>query len=497
MQFSTVIPRRPKSINRIALYLFVLFACISFNSQAHSEELSPTVDGNTVTWNHPGWFQLENLLTREIVCEGDEPCTVPDGLYWASLFYEGGGRGSRVEIGFIPELELTDNEFIDSFVVNNLTITWGFGGWYQVKNINLDTPACNGIEPTCTVPASGTYLITHHDIGKRVTVQIGDSTSSPLAQSGITVTGLTISWPDDGWYEVQTEGTYQSICNGTRSCTVAPGTYVVINHTEGIRYPMIVVEGESNQEPTISEATAVALIEQAINALNGRSYDNRLKSAGEINPEQQNLVEVSQTDISADNFTSTLTRFSCSNGGEVQVTLGFSDDADVELLADYDNCQIDNETFNGRVNRFNSRDGYSTFASASSLTSNSKAALDYYYSADNEQLTISNADSSTSATAISNGNLVTIAAGSQLTLTPPSGDAAFSIQVESEPLTYKSSQSGYDSIESGKISIKSFSDGALLVLNADTWHPSLVDVWVQRPDGRDYTLTYPADTWAK
>lgn len=56
-----------------------------------------------------------------------------------------------------------------------------------------------------------------------------------------TVTGNTISWPDDGWYQVQRSDTYESICNGGSSCKVANGKYQVINHTTGERFKNIIV----------------------------------------------------------------------------------------------------------------------------------------------------------------------------------------------------------------------------------------------------------------
>lgn len=40
-----------------------------------------------------------------------------------------------------------------------------------------------------------------------------------------TVDDTTISWPDDGWYQVQDEMTYLEICGGGRSCSVEQGSY--------------------------------------------------------------------------------------------------------------------------------------------------------------------------------------------------------------------------------------------------------------------------------
>ena len=60
-----------------------------------------------------------------------------------------------------------------------------------------------------------------------------------------TVEGRTISWPDDGWYQVQNADDFSSLCDGGRSCEVAPGVYLVINHTTGERFEGIVVAGET------------------------------------------------------------------------------------------------------------------------------------------------------------------------------------------------------------------------------------------------------------
>jgi uncharacterized surface protein with fasciclin (FAS1) repeats len=50
------------------------------------------------------------------------------------------------------------------------------------------------------------------------------------------LSGHTLSWPDDGWYQVQSADDYTSVCEGGTSCVVVPGNYIVINHTTGQRY---------------------------------------------------------------------------------------------------------------------------------------------------------------------------------------------------------------------------------------------------------------------
>lgn len=56
------------------------------------------------------------------------------------------------------------------------------------------------------------------------------------------VNGLTITWPDDGYYQVQLQSDYSNVCEGTRECVVQPGIYTVINHTTQQRFANINVQ---------------------------------------------------------------------------------------------------------------------------------------------------------------------------------------------------------------------------------------------------------------
>ncbi len=46
---------------------------------------APTIDGNTIRWPDDGWYQVQNQVTYESVCEGGRDCTVPDGVYINTL----------------------------------------------------------------------------------------------------------------------------------------------------------------------------------------------------------------------------------------------------------------------------------------------------------------------------------------------------------------------------------------------------------------------------
>lgn len=63
------------------------------------------------------------------------------------------------------------------------------------------------------------------------------------------VDGNTISWGNDGWYQVQNPDTSNyDVCNSSNdgnSCTVPDGTYRVINHDTRDRFENIVVGGDA------------------------------------------------------------------------------------------------------------------------------------------------------------------------------------------------------------------------------------------------------------
>jgi len=105
---------------------------------------------------------------------------------------------------------------------------------YQVQTADGSATVCSG-GSSCEV-SPGTYLVINHSTGQRFTdIEVSGSS----APSGISVVGRTISWPDDGWYQVQSADGSQSFCNGGTSCDVEPGRYLLINHTTGQRYPDI------------------------------------------------------------------------------------------------------------------------------------------------------------------------------------------------------------------------------------------------------------------
>ncbi len=61
------------------------------------------------------------------------------------------------------------------------------------------------------------------------------------------VEGNRIHWEGDDYYQVQRSSDYASLCEGTTSCTVTDGEYIVINHTTGERFEGVVVPSVSEE----------------------------------------------------------------------------------------------------------------------------------------------------------------------------------------------------------------------------------------------------------
>ncbi len=113
-------------------------------------------------------------------------------------------------------------------------------GWYQVQSRSDYSEICAGVS-ACKVPV-GRYIVINHTTGERFEdVRVG---LDPVEEEQIVITANGISWPDDGWYQVQQAGTYESLCQGGRSCSLDSGTYIVINHTTGQRWENVVVPDE-------------------------------------------------------------------------------------------------------------------------------------------------------------------------------------------------------------------------------------------------------------
>jgi len=222
----------------------------------------PSVYGNELRWPNDGWYQVQDATNFQNVCEGGLSCELPAGSYNV-INHSTGARWNDIavpssvsppDLGPGPGPGPVSNPLRGSDpIVNVDTILWASDGWYQVQETEGYTTVCEGGN-SCVV-SPGEYVVINHDNGTRWTlnVQSGYSpTPGPTPEPDIgspVVDGNTISWAEDGWYQVQTSGNNQTICNGGRSCIVEMGSYVVINHSTGQRWNDVMVEGGPVVEP--------------------------------------------------------------------------------------------------------------------------------------------------------------------------------------------------------------------------------------------------------
>lgn len=139
-------------------------------------------------------------------------------------------------------LDATDNPIS----VTQDTINWPENGWYSVQSAVDQSIVCEG-GIACTVEP-GIYTVINHSANIRYdNIAVG---VEPVPELGgpITVSGSTLSWPDDGWYRVQSISDDSTVCEGGTSCTVVPGIYVVINLTTDQRFGSIVINATSSDE---------------------------------------------------------------------------------------------------------------------------------------------------------------------------------------------------------------------------------------------------------
>ena len=169
----------------------------------------------------------------------------------------------------------------DIKVVGN-TISWPDDGWYQLQAVIGEdiVEVCAGTR-LCEVP-NGIYIVINHTTGMRFEDIL---VSSEPNESDIKVVGNTISWPDDGWYQVQAviDEDIIEVCAGTRLCEVPNGTYIVINHTSGERFEQIFVNTDTTPNPddipTIRADTWREILRNVVSLINA---DRALERHAEI-----------------------------------------------------------------------------------------------------------------------------------------------------------------------------------------------------------------------
>ncbi len=207
------------------------------------ESLSILVDGNVISWPDNGWYQVqeEGTGTYTEICAGVRSCEVAPGSYIV-INHTTGERFKGIEV---VEEGGDPSGVASSISVDGNVISWPDNGWYQVQEASTGTytEVCAGVRSCEVVP--GSYIVINHTTGERFKgIEVVEESGVPSSEASfILVDGNEVSWPDNGWYQVQEEGTYTEVCAGVRSCEVVPGFYIVINHTTGERFEGIEVVG--------------------------------------------------------------------------------------------------------------------------------------------------------------------------------------------------------------------------------------------------------------
>ena len=217
------------------LKLTAMAAVLSLTA-ATLEATSPTefdVSGNTITFNFPDWYQVQNSTSFESLCEGNAPCTVPNGTYFV------------INHSLMERFSVTiDTDTAEA--ERNEVISLPDDGWYQVQNAVTFESICEGVT-TCTLEP-GRYIVINHSTGERRETTIPTRTTSVTEPSAPTVPGSnafppysdfkidegTITFTAPGWFQVQRQYDYETVCEGFDPCELpGNGIYQVINFGSG------------------------------------------------------------------------------------------------------------------------------------------------------------------------------------------------------------------------------------------------------------------------
>ena len=339
-------------VSNIAAAVVILTA-----STAHA---SPVVNGLEISWPDDGWYQVQTADGLTNICQGMRSCLVEPGQY-VVINHTTGERFTDIVVEDNSNSSVAKTDAITTVTVDGNTILWPDDGWYQVQSADTFESRCQG-EESCTV-ADGRYIVINHTTGERFTdiVVPADSAAESAADSpvSLTVKGNIISWPDDGWYQVQSTDTYESICEGGNSCEVEAGTYVVINHTTGERFVQRVTGGADVADSASQGALALDTVSNDIlYEIAGFQLEQNASFAPNI---AEGIIDSSAGVVSLDAGKFTVeyrgtnyvvptehNQYICAGGGAMtlETALFHRSDAGYSHFAefadyDFDNCQAD------------------------------------------------------------------------------------------------------------------------------------------------------------
>ncbi|ASJ72419.1 hypothetical protein [Granulosicoccus antarcticus] len=402
-------------------------------------------------------------------------------------------------------LFLSSSAAIAAPLVTGNTISWPDDGWYQVQDEQSYTEICSGTRFCAVEP--GSYIVVNHSTGERFEGVKVTGDSEPA--SSVTVSGNVISWPDDGWYQVQNAATFTSFCEGAQSCNVEPGNYIVINHTTGQRFENINVEGDYETPPETEPETGVPvittdnhveLVSNVLAIFSGKLYgDDILTAPDYTNPAFEYWPEFS---YATNELISEPLDIVCSNGGTVSL-VPETEGVDTLLFWNFgfENCQDGITMLDGQISRgiyesividstgFRRDDQtevlqYSGYLSGRSLEHWYTTDMNFSLESANHSLIVKD------STAGFDFNSTTISG--QFTVQADwTGDDIIAVKVLETP-------SPFDTLSpddnKGKLELSAGPDNRL-VLNADTGDVNTVDITITA-DGTTSTFTQPWSLWS-
>ena len=373
---------------------FVATLSLNLMMFAGAAVASPSVSGNTISWPDDGWYQVQRADNFETVCEGGRECSVGAGEYIV-INHSSGERFNNIVIGGsgVAGAAGDSSGSIDlpaGISVDGNQISWPDDGWYQVQSASDFSSVCEGGR-SCVVPA-GEYIVINHSRSMRFeNIVVGGSSSSATPAStgsgsdqpqGISVTGNVISWPDDGWYQVQNALSQESICEGGRSCTVEPGLYQVINHSTGTRFDIVDIGraavpvapsiGTSPGAPTGDVLAQLdAVLPRTFRTLNGLDFEFAEALASELLDALAADTGAAPAGLTIVSDVGGTRRFNCAGAG----TLEF-DRLTGGGRARASNCAFGDWVFEGEFARF-TEPGVDIFDAAALVMSSSERTINF------------------------------------------------------------------------------------------------------------------------
>lgn len=235
----------------------------------------------------------------------------------------------------------------DNVNLSGNTFSWSDEGWYQVQDSTDYTSICGG-GTSCTVEP-GVYHVINHSTGIRLEFVTVPAEEPDPELEAVAVSGNTISWPDDGWYQVQDAQTYESLCQGDRSCVVPAGQYIVINHTTGERHTGINVSDADNPQPepaAINRDNYLDMLTQTFEIYMGTAYDERLPTNDMLRLVAGEFTET-RTPGEGAGYVTIDRLYTCHNGGTVNRTNYTGISPIISNLYTLDECQYQGEVISG------------------------------------------------------------------------------------------------------------------------------------------------------